>query len=54
MQRLREEHDEALNAAKVNGATYFIEELDKLRQIVEDKKVMLRKLERIATCLGTK
>ena len=30
MQRLREENDEALNAAEDNGATEFVEELDKL------------------------
>ena len=38
MQRLREEHNEALNAAKDNGATETIEELDKLRQVLEDRK----------------
>ena len=32
MQRLREEHDEALNAAKANGTTETIEEIDKLSQ----------------------
>ena len=37
IQKLREEHDEALNAAKGNIAIEFIEEIDKLRQILEDK-----------------
>ena len=41
IQGLREEHDEALNAVKDNGATEFVEELDKLHQILEEKKVML-------------
>ena len=31
MQQLKEEHDEALNAANDNGTTENIEELDKLR-----------------------
>ena len=37
MQRLREDHDEARNSAKENGTTETIEELDKLRQTLEDK-----------------
>ena len=35
MQQLREEHDEALNAAKKNGTTETIEELHKLSQTLE-------------------
>ena len=38
IQWLREEHDGALNSSKGNGTTENIEELDKLRQILEDKK----------------
>ena len=38
MQRLKEEQDEALNDAKENGTIENIEEIDKLRQIMEDKK----------------
>ena len=38
MQQLREEHNEALNITKENGAAETIEEIDKLRQISEDKK----------------
>ena len=38
IKRLREEHNKALNAAKDKGATEFIEELDKLRQILEEEK----------------
>ena len=38
MQRLREEHDKALNAAKKNGTTEIIKELDNLHQILENKK----------------
>ena len=41
MHRLREEHYEVMNATKDNGATKFIEKLDKLRQILEDETVML-------------
>ena len=37
MQLLREEHDEALNAAKDHGTTETIEFRDKLRQTLEDK-----------------
>ena len=37
-QKLREEHDEALNSAKDNGTTETIEELYKLRQTLGDKK----------------
>ena len=37
MQELREEHYEALNASKHNGTKGTIEELDKLRQNIEDK-----------------
>ena len=50
MQQLREEHDEALNATNDNGTTETIEELHKLRQTLEDKKVMLWKLVRNTTC----
>ena len=39
--RSKQEHDEALNAAEDNGSTDFFEELDKLSQILEDKKVIL-------------
>ena len=46
MMQMIEEHNEALNVAKDNGVTEFIEELDKLRQILEDRKVMLWKLVR--------
>ena len=35
-QKLREEHDKALNAAKENGAVKNIERLDKLSQNLED------------------
>ena len=38
IQWLREEHDKELNAAKENGTTETIEELDKLCNIMEDKK----------------
>ena len=48
---LREEHDKDLNAAKENGTTETIEELDKLCHILEDKKVMLLKLVSNETCL---
>ena len=37
IQRLREEHKEALNSAKNNGTTETIEELDKLCQTIEEK-----------------
>ena len=37
-QLLREDHDKQLNAAKYNGTIETIEELDKLCQIMEDKK----------------
>ena len=46
IQLLKGKHDKDLNAAKDNGTTETIEELDKLYQILEDKKVMLRKLVR--------
>ena len=36
MQKLREEHDKALNTAKANGTTETIEELDKFSQNLED------------------
>ena len=39
LHQLREEHNEGLNAAEDYGATEFVEELDNLRQILEDKKV---------------
>ena len=42
MQRLREERDEALNAAKDNGTTETIEELDKLSQNLEEKMYFLQ------------
>ena len=38
IKQLREEHDKALNVAKDNDTIETIEELDKLRQIMEDKK----------------
>ena len=38
MQRLREEYDEVLNATKENETKENIEEHDKFRQILEDKK----------------
>ena len=38
MQLLREEHDEALNAAKDNSTLEIIEQLDELRQTLEDKE----------------
>ena len=38
MQRLIEDHDGALDVAKDNGTTETIEKLDKLLQILEDKK----------------
>ena len=37
MQRLIEEHDNVLNAAKDNGTTETIEELEKLRQTMEKR-----------------
>ena len=37
-QWLREEHNKSLNAAKEIGTSENIEELDKLRQVLEDKK----------------
>ena len=37
MQILREEHDEALNAAKYNNTIETIEELYKLSQTMEDR-----------------
>ena len=37
MQQLREEHDEALNAAKHNGTTENIKELHRLSETIEDK-----------------
>ena len=37
MQKPRREHDYALNDAKDNDTTGTIEELDKLRQILQDK-----------------
>ena len=37
IQKLREEHNEALNAVKGNGTTETIEELDKLCQNLEEK-----------------
>ena len=42
IKRLREEHDEALNAAKDNGTKETIEELDKLSQNPEDKMYLLQ------------
>ena len=51
MQQLIEEHDDVLNAARDNGTTETIEELDKLHQNMEYKKVMLWKLVRIKTYL---
>ena len=39
IQKLREQHDKALNANKKNGTTEIIEELDKFPQTLEDKKV---------------
>ena len=41
IQRPREEHDKELNCARYNGTTEIIEELDKLCQILENKKVMI-------------
>ena len=38
VQRLIEEHNKVLDYAKDNGTTETFEELDKLRQILEDKK----------------
>ena len=51
MKRLREEHNKALNYTKDNGTIETIEELDKLRQTLEEKKLMLWKLVRSKTCL---
>ena len=51
IQRLKEEQDEAMNSAKDNDTTENIEELDKFRKILEDKKLMLLKLVRSETCL---
>ena len=47
MQQLIEEHDEMMNYVQDNGTTDTIEELEKLRQILEEKKVMLWKVLRI-------
>ena len=41
-QQLREEHDKALNAAKENGTTETIEELDKLSQNLEENMKSLQ------------
>ena len=38
MHQLKEEHDGALNDAKDNGTTENIEELEKLRQTLEETK----------------
>ena len=38
MQKLSEEHNEALNAVNNNYTTETIEEIEKLHQIPEDKK----------------
>ena len=38
IQQLREEQDKVLNSDKDNGKTETVEELDKLRQILEDRK----------------
>ena len=43
MHQLREDHYEELNAAKDNGKTETIEEFNKLRQTLEDKKVNVMK-----------
>ena len=37
---MREEYNEALNVTKDNGAKKIIEEIDKLRQILEAKKLI--------------
>ena len=44
MQLMIEEHDEALNAAKNNSTTETIEELEKLRQTLEDNKGYFMKI----------
>ena len=44
MYQLREEHDEELNPAKDNGTTETIEELEKLCQLMEDKKGEVMKI----------
>ena len=54
MQQLREEHDKVLNSTKDNVTTETIEELYKLIQTLEDKKLMIRKLVRSKTCLWIK
>ena len=51
MQQLIEENYEFLNADKENGTTENIEELGKLRQNLEEKKVMLWKWVRNGRCL---
>ena len=51
MQLLREDYDEALNAAKGNGTAETIKELYKLRQIMDDKKVDFMKNMRKETCV---
>ena len=38
MQQLIEEHDEALNAAKDNGTTKTVKEVETFRQILKDKE----------------
>ena len=42
MQQLREGYDKVLNAAKDNGTTETIEELEKLHQIMEEKRLCYR------------
>ena len=41
---LRKEHYEALNSTKDNDTTEIIEELERLRQILEDKKGDMMKI----------
>ena len=48
---MREDHNKELNAAKDNGTTENIEELDKLCHIMEDKKGDVIKLVRNETYL---
>ena len=44
MLQLREEHNEALNAAKGNGTTETVEWIVKLRQTLKDKKLDVMKI----------
>ena len=44
MKRIREEHNKALSAAKDNGTTETIEEIENLCQLMEGKKGDVKKI----------